>query len=235
MLYIDRPLKNHRYNNNNSTNVKRKKVLDVLSEIEEIAKKNSLPSIGPIKGKIIGDIIKKYKPKRILEIGTLHGYSAILMASFLLSVNDDDEDDGNNNTVKEIIVTCLEIDKNLVNIAKKNIEKAGLSDRIEVITGDALEIIPKLNNHYRFDMVFIDAVKNQYFKYLKLVEESDLMNKEVAVVIADNVLIYENEMKDYLEYVRNSGLYNSYTTETTLEFTKNVKDALEVSLTANKD
>ena len=227
----------HRYNNNNSTNVKRKKVLDVLSEIEEIAKKNSLPSIGPIKGKIIGDIIKKYKPKRILEIGTLHGYSAILMASFLLSVNDDDNDgnDGNDNTVKEIIVTCLEIDKNLVNIAKKNIEKAGLSDRIEVITGDALEIIPKLNNHYRFDMVFIDAVKNQYLKYLKLVEESDLMNKEVAVVIADNVLIYENEMKDYLEYVRNSGLYNSYTTETTLEFTKNVKDALEVSLTANRD
>src|ERR671912_402958 len=234
MLYIDVPLKNHRYNNNNSTNIKRKKVLDVLSEIEEIAKKNSLPSIGPIKGKIIGDIIKKYKPKRILEIGTLHGYSAILMASFLLSVNDDD-DDGNDNTVKEIIVTCLEIDKNLVNIAKKNIEKAGLSDRIEVITGDALEIIPKLNNHYRFDMVFIDAVKNQYLKYLKLVEESDLMNKEVAVVIADNVLIYENEMKDYLEYVRNSGLYNSYTTETTLEFTKNVKDALEVSLTANRD
>jgi predicted O-methyltransferase YrrM len=235
MLYIDGPLKNHRYNNNNSTNIKRKKVLDVLSEIEEIAKKNSLPSIGPIKGKIIGDIIKKYKPKRILEIGTLHGYSAILMASFLLSVNDDDDDDGNDNTVKEIIVTCLEIDKNLVNIAKKNIEKAGLSDRIEVITGDALEIIPKLNNHYRFDMVFIDAVKNQYLKYLKLVEESDLMNKEVAVVIADNVLIYENEMKDYLEYVRNSGLYNSYTTETTLEFTKNVKDALEVSLTANRD
>ncbi len=233
MLYVE-SLKNHRYNNNNSTDIKRKKVLDVLSEIEEIAKKNYLPSIGPIKGKIVGDIIKKHKPKRILEIGTLHGYSAILMANFLLSVNDDD-DDGNDNTVKEIIVTCLEIDKNLVNIAKKNIEKAGLSDRIEVITGDALEIIPKLNNHYRFDMVFIDAVKNQYLKYLKLVEESDLMNKEVAVVIADNVLIYENEMKDYLEYVRNSGLYNSYTTETTLEFTKNVKDALEVSLTANMD
>src|SRR5687768_2850860 len=189
MLYIEGPLKNHRYNNNNSNNINRKKVLDVLSEIEEIAKKNSLPSIGPIKGKIIGDIIKKYKPKRILEIGTLHGYSAILMASFLLSVNDDDDDDGNDNIVKEIIVTCLEIDKNLVNIAKKNIGKAGLSDRIEVITGDALETIPKLNNHYRFDMVFIDAVKNQYLKYLKLVEESDLMNKEVAVVIADNVLI----------------------------------------------
>lgn len=231
---------NHRYNNNNnnSINIKRKKILDVLSEMEEIAKKNSLPSIGPVKGKIIGNIIKKHKPRRILEIGTLHGYSAILMANFLLSVNDyddDDDDDNNYNTTKEIIVTCLEIDKNLVNIAKKNIEKAGLSDRIEVITGDALEIIPKLNNHYRFDMIFIDAVKNQYLRYLKLVEESDLINKEVAVVVADNVLIYENEMKDFLDYVRNSGRYNSYTTETTLEFTKNVKDALEVSITANMD
>ncbi len=223
---------NPRYNNNNSNNVKRKKILDVLSEIEEIARKDYLPSIGPIKGKIIGDIIKKHKPKRILEIGTLHGYSAILMANFLLSINDND---GNDNTSKEIIVICLEIDKNLANIAKKNIEKAGLSDKIKVINGDALEIIPKLNNnnHYRFDLVFIDAVKNQYLAYLNLVEENDLMNKEAAIVVADNVLIYENEMKDYLDYVRNSGRYNSYTTETTLEFNKNVKDALEVSIRVN--
>jgi predicted O-methyltransferase YrrM len=191
---------NPRYNNNNSNNFKRKKILDVLSEIEEIARKDYLPSIGPIKGKIIGDIIKKHKPKRILEIGTLHGYSAILMANFLLSINDND---GNDNTSKEIIVICLEIDKNLANIAKKNIEKAGLSDKIKVINGDALEIIPKLNN------------------------------KEAAIVVADNVLIYENEMKDYLDYVRNSGRYNSYTTETTLEFNKNVKDALEVSIRVN--
>ena len=230
---------NPRYNNNNANNVKRKKILDVLSEIEEIARKDYLPSIGPIKGKIIGEIIKKHKPKRILEIGTLHGYSAILMANFLLSINNDDYDD-NDNTTKEIIVICLEIDKNFTNIAKKNIEKADLSDKIKVINGDALEIIPKLNNnnnHYRFDLIFIDAVKNQYLRYLKLVEENDLMNKEAAVVvvIADNVLIYENEMKDYLDYVRNSGLYNSYTTETTLEFTKNVKDALEVSIRANLD
>lgn len=210
--------------------------MDVLSEMEKTARKGYLPSIGPVKGKIIGDIIKKHKPKRILEIGTLHGYSAILMANFLLSINDND---GNDNATKEIIVICLEIDKNLANIAKKNIEKAGLSDKIKVINGDALEIIPKLknnnNNHYRFDLVFIDAVKNQYLEYLKLVEKNDLMNKEAAVVVADNVLIYENEMRDYLDYVRNSGRYNSYTTETTLEFTKNVKDALEVSIRANLD
>jgi predicted O-methyltransferase YrrM len=220
---------NHKYNNSNSS-IKKKKVLDVLSEIEEIAKKNSLPSIGPIKGEIIVDIIKKYKPKRILEIGTLHGYSAILMANCLLSVNNNAGKD-NDNANKETIVTCLEIDQQLANIAKKNIEKAGLSDRIEVITGDALEIIPTLNKYYRFDLVFIDAVKNQYLRYLKLVEENGLLNKK-SVVVADNILIYENEMKDYLDYVRNSGKYNSYTTETTLEFTKNVKDALEISLSS---
>jgi predicted O-methyltransferase YrrM len=220
---------NHKYNNSNSS-IKKKKVLDVLSEIEEIAKKNSLPSIGPIKGEIIVDIIKKYKPKRILEIGTLHGYSAILMANCLLSVNNNVGKD-NDNANKETIVTCLEIDQQLANIARKNIEKAGLSDRIEVITGDALENIPTLNKYYRFDLVFIDAVKNQYLRYLKLVEENGLLNKK-SVVVADNILIYENEMKDYLDYVRNSGKYNSYTTETTLEFTKNVKDALEISLSS---
>ncbi len=220
---------NHKYNNSNSS-IKKKKILDVLSEIEGIAKKNSLPSIGPIKGEIIIDIIKKYKPKRILEIGTLHGYSAILMANCLLSVNNNAGKD-NDNANKETIVTCLEIDQQLANIAKKNIEKAGLSDRIEVITGDALENIPTLNKYYRFDLVFIDAVKNQYLRYLKLVEENGLLNKK-SVVVADNILIYENEMKDYLDYVRNSGKYNSYTTETTLEFTKNVKDALEISLSS---
>ena len=228
---------NHSYNNDNNATTNKKKILNVLSELEEIAKKNFLPSIGPIKGEIIEDIINKYKPKKILEIGTLHGYSAILMANFLLSMKNNNNNNNNSyeenqDNKKEIVVTCLEIDQQLANIAKKNIEKAGLSDRIEVITGDALKIIPTLKNDYRFDLVFIDAVKNHYLKYLKLVEDNGLLNNK-SVVIADNVLIYENEMKDYLYYVRNSGRYNSYTTNTTLEFTKNVKDALEVSITAN--
>jgi len=217
------------YRNNNNTTANKKKVLDVLSELEEIAKKDFLPSIGPIKGEIIEDIINKYKPNKILEIGTLHGYSAILMANFLLSLNNDKSYKNNYYNNKEIIVTCLEIDQQLADIAKNNIEQAGLSDRIEVITGDALKIIPTLKNQYRFDLVFIDAVKNHYLRYLKLIEDNGLLNNK-SVIVADNVLIYENEMKDYLNYVRNSSRYNSYTTNTTLEFTKNVKDALEVSI-----
>ena len=217
------------YRNNNNTTANKKKVLDVLSELEEIAKKDFLPSIGPIKGEIIEDIINKYKPKKILEIGTLHGYSAILMANFLLSLNNDKSYKNNYYNNKEIIVTCLEIDQQLADIAKNNIEQSGLSNRIEVITGDALKIIPTLKNQYRFDLVFIDAVKNHYLRYLKLIEDNSLLNNK-SVIVADNVLIYENEMKDYLNYVRNSSRYNSYTTNTTLEFTKNVKDALEVSI-----
>ena len=220
-------------NNNNSTTLKNSKELsDILSEMEKIAKKNSLPSIGPIKGKIVGEVIERYKPKTILEIGTLHGYSAILMANFVLKTHDDDYNyyNGDDKVTKEIIVTCLEIDENLAKIAKKNIERAGLSDRIDVITGDAIKVIPILdNNHYKFDFVFLDADKNQYFLYLKLLEENNLLKKK-AIVVADNVLIYENEMKDYLDYVRNSGRYNSHTTETSLEFNKNIKDALEISI-----
>jgi predicted O-methyltransferase YrrM len=190
---------------------------NLLRELEEIAKREYLPSIGPIKGKIICDIIKNYKPTTILEVGTLQGYSAILMAGSL-------SDDGK--------LITIEIDKNLAEVARKNVDKAGLSNKIEVICDNAVDVIPTLAG-YKFDLVFLDAAKSEYLQYLKLIEENNLM-KGNSVVVADNVILYENEMKDYLEYVRNSGRYMSHTTETTLEFNKNVKDALEVSLRSEK-
>ncbi|MGD1838464.1 MAG: O-methyltransferase, partial [Nitrososphaeraceae archaeon] len=168
----------------------------------------------------------KHKPKRILEIGALHGYSAILMTNLVL--NEIKKNNKNISIENEILVT-IEIDSKLVTIIQKNIKKAGLLDKIKVLNGDALKIIPKLDKNTKFDLLFLDAEKNQYIKYLKLVEENNLLNKD-AIIIADNVMIYENEMTDYLDYVRFSGKYESYTTKTTLEFTKNVKDALEISL-----
>jgi predicted O-methyltransferase YrrM len=186
---------------------------NLLRELEQIALRDHLPSIGPVKGKIISDIIEKYRPTSILEIGTLHGYSAILMGNLL-------PDDGGK-------LVTIEIDKNLANIAGNNIDKAGLSDKIQVICGDAIDVIPTLAG-YKFEMVFLDAIKSEYLNYLRFIEQKNLMREE-SVVVADNVILYENEMKDYLEYVRNSGEYRSHTTETTLEFNKNVKDALEIS------
>ena len=111
----------------------------VLKRLERMAEEESLPSIGPVKGKIIEDMIQDYKPKRILEIGTLYGYSAILMGSML--------PEGQNQGK----VTTIEIDKESANIARKNIEEAALDERVEVVNGDALDIIPKL--HENLDMV----------------------------------------------------------------------------------
>lgn len=189
------------------------KVVKVLHDLEKIAKKQGLPSIGPVKGKILAGIVYKYKPKMILEIGTLHGYSAILMANML-------PDDGK--------LITMEKDTNLFNIAIKNVEDAGLSHIIELINIDGLSGIPQLRD-YKFDLMFLDAIKSDYLKYLNLAEENSLLS-DSAVIVADNVLLYENEMQHYLRYVRASGRYRSQSTQTTLEFTKNVKDALEVSV-----
>ena len=207
-----------------------KNILKILAEIEETARKEYLPSIGPIKGKIIEDVIEEYKPKKALEIGTLHGYSAILITNIILGGEYDNENLYSERSSTEPILISVEKDQKIANIARKNIEKARLSEKIQVINGDALEIIPRLKSD--FNMIFLDATKSEYLKYLQLIEKYSLLTKR-AVVVADNVLIYENEMKDYLDYVRNSGKYISRTTETSLEFTKNVKDALEVSINAD--
>ena len=206
-------------------------VAKVLQDIEKTAKKEFLPSIGPIKGKIMKDIIKEHKPEKALEIGTLHGYSAILITINILiqkagkkKMNIDFE----NNSSEPILFT-LEKDGEMAQIARSNIENSGLSDKIHLIYGDGLKEIPKLKSKYKFDMVFLDATKSEYLKYLQLIEQYGLLNKR-AVVVADNVIMYEDEMEDYLDYVRNSGNYISRTTKTTLEFNKEIKDALEVSI-----
>jgi predicted O-methyltransferase YrrM len=185
----------------------------VLKKLERMAERESLPSIGPVKGKIIADVIQDYKPRRILEIGTLYGYSAILMGSIL----SEEQNQGK--------VTTIEIDKESANIARKNIEDAALDKKVEVLYEDALDIIPIL--HDKFDMVFLDGTKEEYFKYLKLVEKN---LEKGAVVVADNVGVFKTSMRDYLEYVRNSGRYNSRTLETELEFNSNTKDAIEISI-----
>ncbi|MDW0170884.1 MAG: RsmD family RNA methyltransferase [Nitrososphaeraceae archaeon] len=206
-------------------------VAKVLEDIEKTAKNEFLPSIGPIKGKIMKDIIKEHKPEKALEIGTLHGYSAILITINILIQKAEKKKmniDFGNNSSEPIIIT-LEKDREMAQIARSNIEISGLSDKIHLINGDALKDIPKLKSKYKFDMVFLDATKSEYLKYLQLIEQYGLLNKR-AVVVADNVIMYEDEMKDYLDYVRNSSNYISRTTKTTLEFNKKIKDALEVSI-----
>lgn len=161
----------------------------ILKEIERMTRRRFLPIIGPRKGQVLVEVILEIKPKRILEVGTLIGYSAILMGKEL---------------ERDAHLITIEIDEDEAKMARENTSRAEIPPTIDVILGDAIEVIPKLTG--RFDMVFIDADKTEYLEYLRLVEEK--LHKGTVVVV-DNAGIFANQMKDYLDYVRSSGKYSS--------------------------
>ena len=190
-----------------------KKSLDpadtILREIEAIGKRSFIPSIGPVKGKILAEIVKETRPKRILEVGALYGYSAILMAK---------------NSPPKTEIISVEKNPEHVRMAMENIRRANMEGRIRVVEGDGRTELGKLSGI--FDLIFLDAEKTQYFAYLKAVEKN--LHKG-SVIVADNVGIFKDQMQDYLEYVRKKGPYKSRTLETLLEFSDSTKDAMEIS------
>ncbi|MEM9833061.1 MAG: O-methyltransferase [Bacteroidota bacterium] len=123
---------------------------------------------GPVQGSILAMLVRMVQPQRILEIGTFTGYSAIWMASAL-------PEDGK--------LITLDINEELTDLVKKYIHRAELQDIIETKIGDALEIIPTLEE--TFDLVFIDADKVNYPRYYELVLEKVPSG---GFIIADNVL-----------------------------------------------
>ena len=181
----------------------------VLREIEEMGKKSFIPSIGPVKGKILAEVVRKHKPRKILEVGSLYGYSAILIAK---------------NSPAHAEITTVEKNPEHARITEQNVERAKLEGQIKIIHGDAKEILTTLPGP--FDLVFLDAEKTQYLDYLKAVE-----NKlhQGSVVVADNVGVFQDQMQNYLHYVRNTGRYRSQTVDTLLEFSETTKDAMEIS------
>jgi predicted O-methyltransferase YrrM len=175
----------------------------VLKEIERMTRNQFLPIVGPRKGQVLVETIRRTKPKRVLEVGTLIGYSATLMGKEL---------------GKEAHLVTVEIHADEAKLARENIKKAKIPAKTDVIVGDAIEVIPKLKG--KFDMVFIDANKSEYREYLRLVE--DKLHKG-SVIIADNAGIFADEMRDYLDYVRSSGKYSS-------QYVPMGDDGLEVSV-----
>ncbi len=161
----------------------------VLREIEQLSKRTYMPIIGLVKGKYLVDTVMSFNVKNVLEVGTLTGYSAILMAL---------------NLPQEGRVVTVEVNPKSARLAEENIRRAGLADKIELHIGDAFAVIPRINDS--FDMVFLDAAKEEYLKYLKLSENK---LQRGGVVFADNVKTPAQEMRDYLDYVRNSGRYKS--------------------------
>ena len=181
----------------------RSKANKVLEEIERSAYARYLPIIGPSRGRVLVEAVRRYGPRRILEVGTLVGYSTILMGRELGEGSE---------------IVTIEYDRDEAEQARANIARAELSTRVEVLVGDALEIIPTLKGS--FDMLFLDAAKHQYLDYIRLVEDK---LRSGGVVVADNVGFMSRSMRGYLDHVRDSGKYES-------TFHRSGLDGIEISV-----
>ena len=124
-----------------------------LSKIKAKALEDHIPIIMDDTLEVIQNILTKIKPNRILEIGAAVGYSAICFSEYL-------EPNGKIDTIER------ELDR--IEQAKINFKRAEVQDKIDLYEGDAVEILPKLNEKY--DVVFIDAAKGKYpFFFTKFV------------------------------------------------------------------
>lgn len=141
-----------------------------------------LPVIGRSKGALLRRLLARHRPRRALEIGSLFGYSAILIASALPPRGR---------------LLCIEQNPYLARLVQRNVEEAGLRRKVRVITGDAVRLIPLLPG--RFDFVLIDAAKDEYLDYLRQLEPRLAPG---AVVVADNTGVFRRDLKPYLDYVR---------------------------------
>ena len=179
-----------------------------MNSIEEIKKKaleDHIPIIMDDTLEVVGKILEKIKPKKILEIGTAVGYSAIRFSEYL-----------NENGY----IDTIERDEERVKEAKQNIKDLRLDEKIHIFEGDALEILPTLAGPY--DVVFIDAAKGKYPIFLS---EALRMLANNGIIIADNILYKGYVMSDYnkhkqrtavrglREFLKNSNENENLTTE----------------------
>lgn len=141
---------------------------EVITSIRKEAEENRVPVIRREAGEFIKMLIMMNKPKRILEIGSAIGFSAIFMSRFL--------EDGAH-------ITTIENYQPRIEEAKKNIERAGAQYVITLLEGDALDILPGLSGEY--DMVFMDAAKGQYGSFFK---DAIRLLREDGILLCDNVL-----------------------------------------------
>ena len=148
-----------------------------LEKIKQKALEEHIPIIMDDTLEVVDKILTEIKPTRILEIGTAVGYSAICFSKYL-------QPNGK--------IDTIERDSKRVAEARVNIEKMGVVDKINIYEGDAVEILPTLDEKY--DMVFIDAAKGKYPFFLN--EALRLLNDN-GIILADNILYKGYVMSDY--------------------------------------
>lgn len=150
---------------------------EVLDKVKEKALEENIPIIMDDTLEKIIEILKEKNPKRILEIGTAVGYSASQFAK---------------NSSDECLIDTIELDTERATEAIKNIKDIGFENRINVIIGNAVDILPTLNNEY--DVIFIDANKGKYPVFL---QEGIRLSKNGSLILADNILYKGYVMSNY--------------------------------------
>ncbi len=148
-----------------------------LKKKKKKALENHIPILMDDTLEKIEEILQEEKPKRILEIGTAVGYSASMFAK---------------STDEDCIIDTIEIDEERAKEAEENIKKIGVAERINIMVGNAVDILPKLTNAY--DIVFIDAAKGKYPIFL---ENAIRLIKDGGIILADNILYKGYVMSDY--------------------------------------
>lgn len=160
-------------------------------ELEKIKKKaleDKVPIIMDDTLEVVAKILTEIKPNKILEIGTAVGYSAICFSEYL-------QENGK--------IDTIERDTERVKEARENIKKAEVEDKINIYEGDAVEILPTLNDEY--DVVFIDAANGKYPFFLN---QALRMIRQGGVIIADNVLYKGYVMSDYNKHKQRTAVRN---------------------------
>lgn len=141
---------------------------NLLREMEAYAAEHHVPIINERGRRAFLEIIRAEKPHRVLEIGTAIGYSALLLAG---------------NGAEDIHITTLELSEERAKTAKAYIDRSPYSTQIEILQGDAGEILTQLQGMY--DFVFIDAAKGQYVDYFHKIQP---LLAPKCTIVADNVL-----------------------------------------------
>lgn len=143
-------------------------ILSKLRRETELKYLNPIMLSGKVQGNFLAIISKLIKPLNVLEIGTYTGYSTLCLAEGLPA---------------EGVIHTIDKNEELLDIQNVYFEKSGFKNQIKQYTGDALAVIPGLN--INFDMIFLDADKENYIKYLELI--SPKLNPG-GVLLTDNVL-----------------------------------------------
>lgn len=177
-----------------------------ISIIKQKALEDKVPIIMDDTLEVIAKILDEIKPKKILEIGTAVGYSAICFSEYL-------QENGK--------IDTIERDTERVKEARENIKKAEVEEKINIYEGDAVEILPTLDDKY--DVVFIDAAKGKYPFFLN---QALRMIKPGGVIFADNILYKGYVMSDYNKHKQRTAVRNLR--EYIAEITNNEKLETEI-------